>query len=155
MAKTIYYTESKELKDLATKLRGRYINVVGYIDIDKIFFAFKGGDLPDFFTYEVLGLKNEWVKYTGSQSSQDTKLYCISMSYDFYQKTIGSLQEWIMLECLYSCSESLDGKIRKKDVHEFSRFLKTLENLSLSNDWRNNLHLPSLLDKETIVFSLE
>ena len=154
MGKKVYYTESKEIKAIAEKLRGRYINVVGYVDIEKIFFAFKGGDVSEDFTYEVSGIKDDWIKHS-SDALSDLKLYCIAMSYDFYQKSMGALQEWIVLECLYSCAESMDGKLRRKDVHEFSRFLTTLENLNFSSDWRNNFHLPSLLEQETIVFALE
>lgn len=154
MAKTINYSESKELRLLAEKLKARYINVVGYVDLDKIFFAFKGGDLPDFFTYEMLGLKNEWVKHA-TNSVKDAKTYCIAMTYDFYQKADGPLLQWTMLECLYSCGPKMDGKMRRKDVHEFSRFLETLEDLGEKTTWRSNLNLPELLGDETIAFALE
>jgi len=154
MAKTINYSESKELLEVAKKLKAKYINLVGYIDLDKIFFAYKGGDIRDDFTYEVLGLKNEWVKHA-QDSQEDTKLYCIAMSFDFYQKAEGSLLEWIMLDCLYSCHPKMDGKIRRRDVHEFSRILNTLDDLGHTKDWRKNTHLPELLGDETIIFGLE
>ena len=154
MGKSVTYSESKEPLEIAKKLKAKYINLVGYIDLTKIFFAFKGGDLNDNFTYEVLGLKNEWVKHT-QDSQEDAKLYCIAMTYDFYQKCEGSLLEWIMLDALYSCHPKMDGKIRRKDVHEFSRILNTLDDLGHAKDWRTNSHLPELLGDETIIFGLE
>jgi len=154
MPKEIHYTESKELKKLAEDLKAKYINVVGYVEIDKIFFAFKGGDVDANFSYAIQGLKNDWIKHTKS-TTEEPKVYCISMSYDFYQKTLGSQQEWIMIECLYSCHPTMDGKLRRKNVHEFSRFLKTLEDIGETFLWRENGHLPSLLGDETIVFALE
>lgn len=154
MEKSIHYTESKELRDVAEKLKARYINIVGYIDLEKIYFAFKGGDLPEFFTYEVLGLQNEWVKHA-NQSMQDVKTYCISMTFDFYQKSSGSLLEWILLDALYSCSEKMNGKLRRRDVHEFSRIIASLDDLGYSLNWRQNYHLPPLLGEETIIFGIE
>ena len=154
MPKTIHYTESKELKELAKKLRGAYVNVIGYVDLEKIFFAFKGGDVNDDFQYEVLGLKNEWVKHTSSKGDEP-KVYCIAFAFDAYQQALGSQLEWILLEALYSCHPLMDGKLRRKDVHQYSRFLKTLEDLGESFTWRANNHLPSLLGDETIVFALE
>jgi hypothetical protein len=77
------------------------------------------------------------------------------MTYDFYQKCEGSLLEWIMLDALYSCHPKMDGKIRRKDVHEFSRILNTLDDLGHAKDWRKNSHLPELLGDETIIFGLE
>jgi hypothetical protein len=154
MGKTIHYSESKELYEIAKKLKAKYINLVGYIDLDKIFFAYKGGDIRDDFTYEVLGLKNEWVKHT-QDPHEDIKVYCIASSFDFYQKADGSLLEWIMLDCLYSIHPKMDGKIRRKDVHEFSRILDTLDDLGHAKDWRKNVHLPTLLGEETILFGLE
>lgn len=154
MAKTITYSESKQLRELAEKLKTRYYSVIGYIDIDSIFFAFKGGDIPDEFQHEVLGLKNEWVKHT-QNSANDMKLYCIAMSFDFYQKAEGSLLEWTLFECLYSCSPGMNGKMRRKDVHEYSRILNTLEELGQKKDWRGNTHLPDLLGEETVFFGAE
>jgi hypothetical protein len=49
MAKSIFYTESKELLSIAEKLRIKYLNILGYIDLDKIFFSFKGGDGEEYF----------------------------------------------------------------------------------------------------------
>ena len=149
--RTINYTESKELRSIAELLKARYINIVGYIELDKIFFAFKGGDVGDFFDYETLGAQNDWVKHTIG-CLEDAKLYCISMTYDYYQKTQGSPLQWIMLECLYSCAAEMDGSLRRKNVHEFSRIINTLEELGISHDWRGNGHLPELLGEETIVF---
>lgn len=154
MGKSVTYSESKELRLLAEKLKARYPNVVGYVDLNKIFFAFKGGDLPDFFTHEMLGLKNEWVKHA-TNSIQDTKTYCLAVTYDFYQKADGALLEWTVLESLYCCGPKMDGKMRRKDVHEFSRILLTLEDLKQSLDWRKNYSLPELLGDETISFALE
>jgi hypothetical protein len=154
MGKTIHYSESKELYEIAKKLKVKYINLVGYIDLDKIFFSYNGGDIRDDFTYEVLGLKNEWVKHT-QDPDEDVKVYCIASSFDFYQKADGPLLEWIMLDCLYSIHPKMDGKIRRKDVHEFSRILDTLDELGHAKDWRKNTHLPELLGDETILFGLE
>lgn len=152
MSKTTIYTESKELREVAESLKARYSNVVGYIDINKIFFAFKGGDLPN--DFEVSGIKNDWVKHT-INSLEEPKMYCISLSYDFYQKANGPLLEWIMLDLLYCCDPKLDGKLRRRDVHEFSRILNTLDDLGHSTKWRDNFHLPPLLGEETIIFGFE
>jgi hypothetical protein len=154
MDKSITYTESKELKQIAEQLKARYINVVGYVDLDKIFFAFKGGDLSEFFKYEVVGLQSEWVKYT-NPTLEEVKTYCIAMTFDFYQKSSGPLLEWIMLEALYSCIDKMNGKLRKKDIHEYSRLVTTLDDLGCSLNWRENYHLPSLLGEETIIFGVE
>jgi len=48
MGKSVTYSESKELLEIAKKLKAKYINLVGYIDLTKIFFAYKGGDLMKF-----------------------------------------------------------------------------------------------------------
>ena len=154
MAKQYTYSESKELRALAEKLRINYITVVGYIDLEKIFFAFKGGDINENFTHEVLGLKNEWVKHA-TANSDDTKLYCLAMSYDYYQKNAGNNIEWILMEMLYSIHPSMDGKLRRKDVHEFSRFLNTFADLEIGYNWKKNGHLPALLGDETILFGIE
>ena len=154
MGKKYTYVESKELLDIAGKLKSNYITVVGYIDLDKIFFAFKGGDINESFTYEVLGLKNEWVKHA-TTSENETKMYCLAMSYDYYQKNLGNNLEWTLMEMLYSVHPNMDGKLRRKDVHEFSRFLNTFEDLEIGHNWRKNGHLPALLGEETILFGLE
>ncbi len=153
MAKEYTYSESSQILDIAKKLKGRYIHVVGYVELDKIFFAFKGGDISEDFTYEMQGLKSDWVKQTQGNASE-AKVYCIAMSYDFFTKAEGPLLEWTLLECLYSCHPKMDGKMRRKDVHEFSRIHNTLNDLECSREWRKNTHLPSLLGDETIVFGL-
>jgi hypothetical protein len=153
MAKTITYSESSQLRDLAEKLKTRYYSVIGFVDIESIFFAFKGGDISEDFRYEVLGLKNDWVRH--AHNSEIEKLYCISFSFEFYQKAEGPLLEWSLFECLYACGIKRDGKLRRKDVHEYSRILNTLEELGQKKDWRNNLHLPELLGEETIFFGVE
>jgi hypothetical protein len=149
---TIFYTESEEIQKIAENLKARYYNIIGYIDLEKIFFAFKGGD--ENFKYEIVGTQNDWLKFAIGNPNQ-TKLYCISLSYDFYQFAEGALLEWTILELLYSCAEQMNGKLRKKNVHEYSRFLKTLQELDISIDWRKNVHLPKLLGDETIMFELE
>jgi len=154
MERSITYTESKELRLIAEQLKARYITVIGYVDLERIFFAFKGGDLSEFFKYEVLGLQNEWVKHSTSTFA-DVKTYCIAMTFDFFQKSSGPLLEWIMLEALYSCTEKMNGKLRKKEVHEYSRLITTLDDLGCSINWRENFHLPSLLGEETIIFGIE
>lgn len=151
---SIIYTESLELKSLAESLKTKYPNVLDYIELDKIFFAFKGGDLPDWFEYEISGLQNDWVKHL-NDSFNETKMYCISFKYDVYQKCEGPLLEWTLLDLLYCCNEKMNGKLRRRDVHEFSRILNTLDDLGQSNQWRKNSHLPSLLGEETIVFCAE
>jgi len=148
-----YYTESEEIKSIATKLRGEYIEVVGHVDLSKIFFAFKAAD-DTLFQYEILGLKNPWVKYSLG-SSGELKVYCLAMSYDFYQNSQPALLEWIIWECLYSCDEEMNGKIRRKDVSEFSRFMSTLEDLGYSYSWREHKELPPLLGPEKIMFAAE
>lgn len=155
MAKNIFYTESTELLALAQKLRSRYYTVIGHVDLDKIFFAFKGGDaLPEWFNCEVLGLKNEWVKHANS-NSEETRTYCVAMTFDFYQKSDGPLLEWTLLDLLYNCDPKMNGKIRRRDMHEYKRIVSTLEDLGQSVDWRTNAHLPSLLGDETINFGIE
>jgi hypothetical protein len=110
--------------------------------------------LPENFQYEVLGLQNEWVKHTHENQSE-SKLYCLAMTYDFFQNSQGSLLEWTILDLMYSCHENMNGKMRRKDVHEFSRILKTLDDLGSCIDWRKNTHLPPLLCVETVVFGIE
>ena len=151
--KSIQYSESDELRILAEKLRARYINLIGYINLDSIFFAFKSGDVKENFRYECLGVQSDWVA-ASNKAINNTKLYCIAMSFDFYQRSLGSLIEWIMIECLYSCHPNMNGKMRAKDIHEFSRILLTLEDLNISHEWRENTHLPELLGDETVVFAL-
>lgn len=157
MEKNIIYSESKELRDLAGKLKARYPNMIGYVDLDKIFFAFKGGDkMSEFFRYELLGLKSEWVKYTTAENQEDTKVYCLAFAYSFYNKAEDTpLLEWTLLELLYNCDEKMDGKTRKKNVHEHSRILDTLADLGVNYDWRENAELPELLGDETVSFGLE
>lgn len=149
------YTDAEVLKELAQKLKARYPNVIGYIDTSKIFFAFKGGDdLPDWFEYEVLGNQNQWTKFT-DVSFFEAKEYCIAITYDFYKKADGPLLEWTLLDLLYSCSEKMDGKLRRKDLHEHSRILLTLNDLDIPILWRNYTNIPPLLDNETVSFQLE
>jgi hypothetical protein len=154
MAKEITYSESKELRLVAEKLKSRYPDLIGYVDLDKIFFAFKGGDVNEFFCYETQGMKSEWIRYSMGNLT-DPKIYCVCMTFDYYQKILGSQLEWVILESLYACHPNLDGKLRRKDIHEFSRILKTLEDLGMPLEWRDHGHLPSLLSEETIIFALE
>jgi hypothetical protein len=155
MAKSIFYTESKELLSIAEKLRIKYLNILGYIDLDKIFFSFKGGDgVPEWFKYEMMGIQNDWLKFT-HHDLEDSKLYCLAMTYDFFEKSQGGLLEWTLLDLLYNCANTMNGQLRKKDVHEYSRILSTLEDIDCSYDWRENAHLPSLLESETIAFGVE
>lgn len=149
------YTDAEALKELAQRLKARYPNVIGYVDTSKIFFAFKGGDdLPDWFEYEVLGNQNQWTKFT-DVSFFESKEYCIAITYDFYKKADGPLLEWTLLDLLYSCSEKMDGKLRRKDLHEHSRVLLTLNDLDIPILWRNYTNIPPLLDNETVSFQLE
>jgi hypothetical protein len=154
MEKSITFTQSKEIQKIAENLKARYYNIVGHVDLDKIFFAFKGGDISDNFEYEVIGSQNDWIKYAVN-TPNSSKNYCIAMSYNFYQFSDGPLLEWTILDLLYACDEKMNGKLRKKDVHEYSRILKTLDDLGHSLEWRKNTHLPSLLGEETIVFEQE
>jgi len=155
MTKSIYYTRSEELEKLAEDLRIKYLNVIGYLELDKIFFAFKSGDdLSEYFTCEILGLQSEWVRYA-ADSADEVKLYCLSISYDYYKQTEGALLQWIMLDLLYTCSPKMNGKMRRKNVIEHSRILRTIEDLGHSSDWRANAHLPELLGEETVVFGVE
>lgn len=147
------YVESLEIKELSGNLKARYPNLLYYVDLEKIFFAFKTGDNIDYFKYEILGLKNDWVNF--AQSSISPKYYCIAFSYDYFYKNKGGHIQWILLDLLYSCEESMDGKLRKRDVHEFSRILNTLDDLKISSDWRNNFYLPELLGEETIAFGFD
>ena len=149
MAKEIHYTESKELFEIANELKKRYYSIIGHVNVGSIFFAFVGGDYPPYFKYEIQGLKNEWVRFV---SKDNTKTYCVGITYDFYQQTLGPQLQWILLDLLYSCSESMDGKLRPKDVHEYSAILNTLDDLSINFKWRDNYHLPELLGEETIMF---
>lgn len=148
------YTEAQELKDIAQKLKARYFNVIGHVEIDKIFFAFKGGDnVSEYFKYELLGSKNEWTKYVNE--IREHKSYCLAMSYDFFQNSGPALLEWTILDLLYGCHEYMNGDIKKKEIHEYSRIISTLEDLGFSCDWRTLQNLPPLLDHETISFQLE
>jgi hypothetical protein len=152
--KSIHYTPSDELKKLAEELKVKYLDVIGYVEIDKIFFAFKGGDVSEWFTCEILGLQNEWIKHSNS-SSEEVKVYCIAFSYDFYKRIDGALLQWTLLDLLYSCSPKMNGKMRRKNIIEHSRILKTIEDLGHSFEWRDNMHLPELMGDETIIFGLE
>ena len=150
----VNYTEAKELRLIAEQLKVKYYTVVGYIDLEKIYFAFKGGDLPEWFECEVLGLQDTWIQHS-VVSMEETKLYCVAMTYDFYTKISGPLLEWTMLDLLYSCAPKMNGKKRGKDVHEHSRILSTIEDLGEPLGWRGNIHLPALLGEETILFGME
>jgi hypothetical protein len=152
--KSVNYSEAQELKKLADELVIKYNSVLGYLDTSVIFFAFKGGDLPQWFNYEVLGLKNDWVKYS-TNSINEPRLYCIAMTYDFYQKAQGALLEWTMLDLLYCVHPKQNGKLRTRDIHEHSRIISTLEDIGESVEWRENIHLPQLLGDEVIVFGVE
>jgi hypothetical protein len=152
--KVIIFTQSPELQKVAENLKARYYNIIGYVDLDKIFFAFKGGDINEHFQYEISGVKNDWVKYAHNNQNS-SKTYCLCTSYAFYQMADGPLLEWTILDLLYSCDDKMNGKIRKKDIHEYSRLVKTLDDLEYSIDWRKNIHLPSLLGDETIMFYSE
>jgi hypothetical protein len=154
MGKSVHYTKSDELQKIAEELKIKYLNVIGYVEIDKIFFAYKGGDLPEWFTCEILGLQSEWVNHI-KQSEEDAKMYCLALSYDYYTKIEGSLLQWTMLDLLYTCSPKMNGKMRRRNVVEHSRLLKTIEDLGHSFEWRDNIHLPELLGEETILFGLE
>ncbi len=145
-----HYTESQELKEIAGQLKARYYSLIGHVQLDKIFFAFKGGELPEDFLYEIQGLKSDWVKHTN-----ETPMYCIAYSYDYYSKITPALLQWTLLECLYSCSGDMDGKLKRKEINEFAAFAKTLEDLGQSIDWRANMHVPALLEEETIFFHQE
>lgn len=151
--KEFIYTESPEIKKIAEQLKSRYINLIGYVDLNKIFFTFKSGN-NTLFKYEILGTQSEWVKFTSS-NIEDAKTYCIALDYDFYQSAQGPLLQWILLDLLYSCLPSMNGKLRKKDVREFSRILNTIEDLGLSINWRTNNQMPDLLNVETIIFNPE
>lgn len=152
--KTIIFTHAIELQKIAEDLKARYYNILGYIEIDKIFFAFKGGNIPDFFQYEIIGNPNDWMKYAVNAPNAE-KNYCIAMAYNFYQFSDGPLLQWTMLDLLYSCDEKMNGRIRRKDIHEHSRIAKAIEEMGHSIEWRENTHLPDLLGAETIVFGLE
>jgi hypothetical protein len=155
MSKEIIYTESKELYDLASELKKRYYSLIDYVQLDCIFFAFVGGDYRPFFKYEIQGLKNEWVKFTNKSSLDVVKTYSIGMTYDFYEKSKGPHLQWILLDLLYSCDFTMNGKLKSKDVHEFSLFLNTLEDLGVNHNWRDNYYLPDLLGEETIIFGVQ
>lgn len=155
MAKSINYTESKELREMAEKIKARYVHIVDYVDLDRIFFAFKGGDVPEHFTYEILGLKNDWVKHASSESLAEIKHYCIATTYDYYQNMTDTQLQWFMLDALYSCAPDMSGKLRRKNVHEFSRIISTLEDLDQSFNWRANPNLPDLLGDEIIAFGAD
>jgi hypothetical protein len=152
MPKEILYTESKELYNIALDLKKRYYNILSHVDVDLIFFAFVGGDYPTYFQYEIQGLKNEWVKHLSKNNKDTIKTYCIGMTYDFYQKSLGSQLQWIILDLLYSCTLEMNGKVKPKNVHEHSIILNTLEDLGVNYNWRNSYHLPELLGEETIMF---
>ncbi len=146
----VYYTESEELKEIAAQLRTRYYSLIGHVQLDKIFFAFKGGETNEDFMYEVQGLKSDWIKYTS-----DNPMYCIAYSYDYFAKISPALQQWTMLECLFACDSEMNGKIKRKEISEYATFVKTLEDLGQSIDWRANMHLPALLEDEIIFFHQE
>lgn len=155
MAKSVSYTESKELREMAEKIKARYIHIVGYVDLERVFFAFKSGDIPENFTYEILGLKNDWVKHANSDSLTDIKYYCVATTYDYYQTMSEQQLQWFILEAMYSFAPDMSGKLRRKDVHEYSRIIATLEDLDQSFRWRENPNLPDLLGDETVVFGIE
>ena len=155
MAKSINYVESRELKEIATELKKRCCEIIGYIDLGKIFFAFVGGEYPDWFECEIQGLKNEWVKYTMQSPMEDAKVYCIALTYDYYEKIQGTQLQWIVLDLLYSCSPAMNGKLRSRDVREFKMILNTLSEFDVNYDWRKTQHLPDLLGEEQIIFAPE
>ena len=146
------YVESNELKELAKQLKLKYHNIIDYVDLEKIFFAFKG-DAPDFFEYGISGASDDWYKYSSSLK-EEVKTYCISVTYDFYTKAEGPLMEWVLLDMLYTCGYEMDGKLRGRKIKEHSTIATALEDLGETIvGWRENHHLPSLLGEETIFFN--
>lgn len=144
-----YYTESNELLDLASKLKGSYPNLIGYVDLDKIFFAFKSTDSQKkLFKYEISGMPSEWA----ASIKDNSKLYCISFSYDYFTIISEGLLHWIMIDLLYSCDTKMKGGLRRKDVVEHWSILSTLEDLGCSVDWREDNDLPILLGDEFVNF---
>ena len=142
------YSQSHELRNMATKIIDHYHLYLGHIDLDNIYFADIDGEKPKRAgIMQIGGITSEWVR----QLLQKTNgaLYCISVWREEWEAIFAPMQEWMMFDALMRINPNNDGKLVKPDVNEFGIVVEFI-----GPYWRSRTDLPSLLDGDPLAIPL-
>ena len=142
------YSQSSELRNMASKIIDNYHLYLGHIDLDNIYFADIDGEKPKRAgIMQIGGITSEWVR----QLLQKTNgaLYCISVWRDEWETIFSPMQEWMMFDALMRINPNNDGKLVKPDVNEFGIIVEFI-----GPYWRSRTDLPSLLDGDPLAIPL-
>ena len=155
MAEPTEYSESPEIKELATKLKDRYYLHLGHVELDLVYFAEKTGSKPKKGRVgEISGISNAWVKQILSQFGNNQQ-YCLSVWTAEWEALSPGMREWLIFDALYSIKPEQDGKLRKPDVSEHGPILEFMMGQGIGYLWRNGeSDLPSLLGDTPLAIPL-
>lgn len=138
-AKNKDYKECLELQELATVLKTRYYEHLGYVDLDRIFFAEIHGEMSrNAVPVEVTGVSAAWLKQRLADDF-DNKVYCIAVWAQEWPELDENLKEWLLFDGLNKIHSENNGKVEPYDCGGWSFMLEFL-----GVHWRSRTDLPSL-----------
>ena len=145
------YSESPEIRAVASDLVKLYYLHLGHVDLETVYFAEIEGEKPERSPVsEISGVSSPWVRQMMAQLG-NYRLYCMGVWVTEWEELSPAQREWLVFDALYSVAPSCDGKLRRKDVQEHGIIVELLGGYWRKGIIINDKDLPILRDKENPV----
>jgi len=147
--------DSEELKNLSIKLIDFYYLHLGHVDIERIYFAEKIGELPKKVnTLELYGVTNAAVRQLLSKMGGQQN-YCLTVWKDAWDALHPNTQLWLLFDALYSIEPGCNGKIKRPDIIEHAPIIEFFSISNIGVHWRKcDGELPCLLGESPLAIPL-